>query len=253
MLSIQRRDEIKVILLEKGSVTVSELVDHFNVSFQTIRRDFDVLEAEGFLSRAYGGAVLKQHVKADVDVEVLELLFLDNKQRITKKASEFIYSGDCIFLDYSTTVSQIIDFIKDRKITVMTNSIRAINKLIDCRNIKLFTTGGEYDFDNYYFAGHFADKFVSNFHLDKAFLSCRAISMENGLTDRDEKEADIHRLMIENADSVYLLMDHTKFDNVAFVHTCGFEKVTAVITDFLLSDTWKEFLTEKKIEYYECL
>lgn len=253
MLSIQRRNEIKIIMFEKGSVTVSEMAERFNVSHETIRRDFEVLEVEGFLTKAYGGAVLKKHVKADVEYQVLEGLFLDNKQRIAKKAAEFIFPSDCIFMDYSTTVFQLLHEIKNQKLTIMTNSLKVLTELAQYNNIKTVATGGEFDPDNYSFLGRMAEKYITNFHLDKAFISGRAIAMKNGLSDKNEREADIHRSMIENADSVYLLMDHTKFDKEAFVHTCDFEKITGIITDFRLSDAWKDFLKARKISYYECL
>jgi DeoR/GlpR family transcriptional regulator of sugar metabolism len=253
MLSIQRRNEIKIILLEKGNATVSEMAERFNVSHETIRRDFEVLEVEGFLIKAYGGAVLKKHVKSEVEYQVLEGLFLDNKQRIAKKAAEFIFPGDCIFMDYSTTVFQLLNEIKNQKLTIMTNSLKLLTGLAESSNMKIVATGGEFDPNNYSFSGRVAEKYITHYHLDKAFISCTALAMKNGLSDKNEREADIHRSMIENADSVYLLMDHTKFDKEAFVHTCDFEKITAIITDYYLSESWKNFLKARKIGFYECI
>lgn len=252
MLTIQRRNEIKMILFEKGSVTISELAERFHVSYQTIRRDFEALEAEGFLAKAYGGAVLKKHVKPDIDIQVREELFLASKQRIAKKAAELIYPDDSIFLDYSTTVFHLLEEIKGLRLTIMTNSLKVMNTLAEHRNKKLFSIGGEFDPSDYYFSGYLAEKYISNFHLDKAFLSCRAIMLEKGVYDRNEREAESHRLMIEHANSVYLLMDHTKFDKEAFVYTCDYEKITGIITDFQLSESWKDFLEQKGINYYEC-
>ena len=88
--------------------------------------------------------------------------------------------------------------------------------------------------------------------MDKAFISCRAINKESGLSDKFEQEADIRKAIVENADKVYVLADHTKLDKSTFVHTCGFKNITALITDHLLSTEWKDFLTSKEIEYYEC-
>ena len=89
------------------------MAERFWVSHETIRRDFNALEMEGFLTKAYGGAVLKKHVKSEVTYQVLEGLFRENKQRIAKKSAEFIYSGDCIFVDYSTTVFQLLNEMRD--------------------------------------------------------------------------------------------------------------------------------------------
>lgn len=56
MLAVTRKSEIKDIVLEKKSVTVTELAKIFSVTEETIRRDLKQLESEGFLTRTYGGA-----------------------------------------------------------------------------------------------------------------------------------------------------------------------------------------------------
>ena len=58
MLPMQRREKIKAILREQKSVTVLELMEYFNVTNETIRRDLLALEEEGFVSRVHGGAYL---------------------------------------------------------------------------------------------------------------------------------------------------------------------------------------------------
>lgn len=47
MLSATRRQKIKEILMEKKSVTVTELCNIFNVSDETIRRDLKNLSRKG--------------------------------------------------------------------------------------------------------------------------------------------------------------------------------------------------------------
>ena len=47
MLPMQRREKIKAILREQKSVTVLELMEYFNVTNETIRRDLLALEEEG--------------------------------------------------------------------------------------------------------------------------------------------------------------------------------------------------------------
>ncbi|MDR2770630.1 MAG: DeoR/GlpR family DNA-binding transcription regulator [Clostridiales Family XIII bacterium] len=252
MLSIQRRNEIKNKLWAQRSVTVSELAEHFNVSRETIRRDFDALEAEGFLTKAYGGAMLKKRVKSEANYEVLSEIFVENKQRIAKKAADFIYPGECIFLDCSTTVMRLVHEIKERSLIVITNSFKVLQELTESSNIKLISIGGELNLKTYAFEGRLAEQYISHFHLDKAFISCRALSIQKGLSDKDEEEAWIHRAVIENANAVYLLADHNKFDKVTFMRICDFDNITGVITDFKLPEEWKEFFHSKNIAFYEC-
>jgi len=253
MLAINRREDIKTYLLENQSATVAELSKRYDVSAETIRRDFESLQEEGFLTKTYGGAVLKKHVQSNIKYDVLAGLFLDNKKRMAKTAADLISSSDCIFIDHLTTTFQMVHEIREKRITVMSNSIKVLSELSSCPSVNLVAAGGILDPALYSFTGSSAIDTIRRFHMDKAFISCRALDTKNGLSDKFENEADVHRAIIENADEVYLLADFTKFDKSAFVHICGFDKITAVITDHRLSDDWKNFLTSLDIKYYECL
>ena len=59
MLTEQRHEIILQLLNEKGSITVSELKKLLNSSESTIRRDLNTLDEEGYLTKVFGGAVLK--------------------------------------------------------------------------------------------------------------------------------------------------------------------------------------------------
>lgn len=57
VLPEERKNEILKELNKMGKVKVMELVDQFNVSEETIRRDLMMLEEKGLLKRVYGGAI----------------------------------------------------------------------------------------------------------------------------------------------------------------------------------------------------
>lgn len=57
MLAKERHGRILNLLHEKGSVKTPELLNIFNVSLETIRRDLLKLEKSGFLQRVHGGAI----------------------------------------------------------------------------------------------------------------------------------------------------------------------------------------------------
>lgn len=66
MLAIDRRGEILDRIQQEGSVKVPELSAEFKVTEETIRRDLEKLEAEGHITRTYGGAVLNKGTSADL-------------------------------------------------------------------------------------------------------------------------------------------------------------------------------------------
>lgn len=252
MLAAERRNEIEKILVEKKSVSVLELAEHFDVSEETIRRDLRAMETKGVIEKSYGGAVLKERVSHSFSYSDLTNVMTDEKRRIAKVASNFICRSDCIFIDFSTTCGCIADVIGDFPVNVMTSSLDVINKLVEKPNVSLISVGGSWNADNRAFMGSTAIQTISQFHLDKAFISCRALNMENGISDKTEPESELRRKILESANQVYLLADHTKFDKLAFVKTGDLRRITAIITDEELDAKWRSFLTENNILYCCC-
>ena len=58
MLNNERQQQILSCMESKNTITVKELTDQLYASPSTIRRDLSELEAQGFLKRIHGGAVL---------------------------------------------------------------------------------------------------------------------------------------------------------------------------------------------------
>ena len=252
MFAIQRQNKIKEILLQKKSITVSEMAKECKVTLETIRRDFEVLKSEGFLLKVYGGAVLRDHAQADFSV--LPSVLMENKLQMAGKAAEFILPGDCIFIDHSSTALCILDQLKNINITnlnVMTNSYNALSKLLEYPGVSAMATGGALSRESGGLFGPAAVNFFSHYHLDKVFLSCCALHREKGLSDRTEQEAQLHNAAIINASHVYLMMDHTKFDKSNFARVCdwGTGNITTLITDEPLNTEWKEFLRSRQIDF----
>ena len=61
MLGIERRRKIMERLVQDRKIYVSDLSRLFSVTEETIRRDLEKLEAEGLVSRTYGGAILNEN------------------------------------------------------------------------------------------------------------------------------------------------------------------------------------------------
>ncbi len=251
MLSSLRKEKIKITLLEKKEVSVSELAEAFSVSDETIRRDLRVLEEEGFAKRSHGGAVLSNRVKATADNNALAGLFVESKQIIARQCSDFIHNGDCIFLDGSTTASAICGMIQQKEITVLTNSLRAINMLSKSKSIKLICLGGNFLASRQSFVGQCANDTLSRYYVDTAFISCRSLSMENGITDSDDDSARLKQLITKHANRVVLIVDHTKFGKTSFTKACNFGDINDIVTDTPLSEDWLNFATAHGVSVHD--
>lgn len=252
MLSVTRKSKIKEILSEKKSVIVSELSKSFSVTEETIRRDLKTLEDEGFLIRTYGGAFIQDGVQNEVDLALRETVYTDSKHLIAETCSKIIANGDSIFLDASTTALFIAKAISHMRLTILTNSLKVVNYLTDFPNIRLINVGGTYLSNNMSFVGRMTLQALDNYFLDKTFMSCRSLSMTQGITDSNEAMSEIRQKLITRSNKTYVVADYSKFDKTSFLNICDFSSIDGLVTDKNLNEEWLEFLAKNDVTYYSC-
>lgn len=253
MLPVARRAKIKEMILEKKNVTVSELALLYQVTEETIRRDLKLLEDEGVLTRTYGGAYITDGVQNDVNFNLREHIHVDGKKKIAEQCVSLINNGDSIFLDASSTSLYIANLLRDMRITVVTNSIKIVNALIESPSVHIVILGGGVSNSSMSCLGRNTELSIQNYYFDSAFISCRSISMAHAITDSNEQQAEVRRLAIERANQVYLIADYTKFDRTSFARICGFDQINALIVDQALRPEWHQFLEAAAIKLYECV
>ncbi|MFT5872048.1 MAG: DeoR/GlpR family transcriptional regulator of sugar metabolism [Clostridium sp.] len=252
MLPIARKNRIKELITEKKSVTVSELAKSFKVTEETVRKDLQTLEQEEFLTRTYGGAYISDGVENDVNINLREHIHIEGKQKIASECLNYINNGDSIFLDASTTSLYIAESLKSKRLTVTTNSIKIIDRLSNNPNIKLIIIGGRIEQSSMCALGRNAESNLNNYFFDSAFVSCRALSMQHGITDSNDLQAEIRKIAIEHSDHTYLVADYTKFDRTAFTKICDYKAINTLIVDNVLEDEWKFFLKDCDVSLIEC-
>ncbi len=244
MLAVTRKGKIKDIIIEQKSVTVSELSTKFNVTEETIRRDLKSLEDENFLTRTYGGAFIQSGVENNVNPSLREFAYVKSKELIADQAKTLIHNGDSIYLDSSTTALFIARVITDMRLTVITNSILIVNQLEQYDNIKLICVGGTFSRNHKAFHGTHTLQTIANYFVDKAFVSCRSLSIDHGITDSTEGEAAIRKLLLKQTNEIYFIADYSKFNKTSFIRICDFSEVTGIITDKPLSAEWVSLLAQ---------
>lgn len=252
MISAERRERIKTILLKKKSVTVADMAQMFEVSTETIRRDFEALSAEGFLIKSYGGATLSVRKNIAVSQKIKSGIMTETKKRMAKEAAKLVRPNDCIFLDHSTTVYEICEELAGMPLTVMTNSLAVMTRMADQPGIRLVIPGGNFDTNSQALFGLETVRYLKCHSFDKAFLSCRALDIRRGLSDAEEMIAEMRRNIIRSSDYNCLLADHTKWGKSAFVQTCDYGDIHCIITDKEPDETWTQFFAEQDIPYKVC-
>ena len=252
MLSVERKEKIREAMFLHHTMSVTELASLLNVSMETVRRDLNNLEREGFLTKTHGGATLQRRVAHSASKRELSSVLVENKRRMCIEAAKLVRSNDCLYLDNSTTVYELCQFIAHLPLTVVTHSLSVLNAFADNDNVRLISTGGDYRKRDNAFMGMETVSFLESHSFDKSFISCRSISLDRGLSDSDDMSAEIRKKIISSSTVPIILADHTKLGRAAYATICDLSEIKYLITDGTFSEDWKSRLDELSIFSIEC-
>ncbi|WP_256761973.1 DeoR/GlpR family DNA-binding transcription regulator [Cohnella sp. WQ 127256] len=255
MLAHVRHDAIIQKLNTEKSVKVSELMELFKVSFETIRRDLEYLEKEGHLQRVHGGAKLIESYdnNQELSFTVRELKYRDEKRELAMLATEWVSNGQSLILDVSTTNTTFAQVLKEKfdQLTILTNSFPIANELMEKPGFTVIFIGGVVRNQERCTIGDFAESFILQFNADLFFMSVSGISIEQGITDYGIGEVLLKKKMMGCAKETIVLADSSKFEVVSLLNVCPNEKVSRFVTDSRISsDIVKQYRDQGISLYY---
>jgi len=249
MLSYERQEKILEYLRQNKTESVTGLSKKLFIGEATIRRDLEKLKGKGYISRIYGGAVLREGLDSEIPLLVREKERMKEKNLIGSLAAGLINEGDIIMMDSSSTTYCMVEHMKSKKqLTVITNGAKTAISLGETLHTKVFCTGGRLREHSLSYTGETAQKFTENFYADKMFFSCRAISYDKGIMDSSEDEAELRKVMLRHANQVILLCDSNKFNKTAFYKICDMDKINIIVTDARPSSELLEIAEKDNIE-----
>ena len=214
------------------SIKISDIVGKFSISEITARRDLKTLEKNGLLVRTHGGAIKSEITNGMFSFDKKSIENRDNKIEICKFAAGFIEDNDTIYIDCGTTTYYLSSFlIKFRNLRVITNSLPVVSALLPFSNIMVYLIGGELDNSRKALYGQMTDNLISRYKADKAFIGAGGVSLVNGLSSSDEKDASVTVKMAEAAKNVFLLCDSSKIEKDSYYTYSSLSLINYLITD----------------------
>lgn len=209
---LKKSERRRLILLElklRPHVRISELAQRFNVSTETVRRDFDSLAADGLIDRAHGGAsapaqghypTLDERANARTE----------ERERIGRRAAELVHDGETVMIDSGSTTIQLARALAylETQCTVITNSIPVAMTLGHCAPNVLLCPG-EYLPAESAVVGTETLEFLNRFQVDHCMIGASGLCPE-GPSEVLRSFAPVKRAMLERAKHRHLLIDSGK-------------------------------------------
>jgi DeoR/GlpR family transcriptional regulator of sugar metabolism len=230
----ERQREIARLVDEQGRARVTELAERFGVSAVTIRKDLEALAEADRIIRTHGGAIAARMRPGDIAFDVRDRQQRAEKEAIAVAAAAHVSNGESIILDASTTALYLARELLKREawhgLTIVTNGIHAASALAGRSDITVLLMGGRVR-SSLSVVGQLGDAVLERVNVQKAFLSSAGFSLEEGLTEAREEEAQIKRAMVATAREVYGIIDGSKWGRVASATFCEPGRLTRVFTD----------------------
>lgn len=230
MLTNERHAYILRLLEEKQTVKIQQLVESTGASESTIRRDLTDLEQLQKLARVFGGATVTGQNLLEPSISDKSTQFLDEKIKIAEFASSFVQQGDSVFLDAGTTTFQLIPFLKDKDLVVVTNGLTLVEALNE-QGITTYLTGGLMKPRTGAFVGSQTIQALQNYRFDICFLGINGCHPDYGYTTPDPEEAAVKQVASLLARKTFALADHSKINKISFAKIMDLERATLIVDE----------------------
>lgn len=236
------------LILQRGSVSMEELCEHFDVSMNTVRRDVAELLRRGTAEKVYGGVCARRSEHSLTPYEVRRISSEEAKIAVGRRAAELVHDGDVIYIDSGTTTLQMIDFLADRKdITIITNNLEAIIRCLPHENITVIALPGQLRRKTNSLTGSETVSSIRRYNIRTAFLAATGIST-HGVTNSSSLEYEIKKAATEIAQEAVLLVDANKFGVTGLMTFAPVNAFDAVVTDKPPAEEYRALLSSAGAE-----
>ena len=227
----KRREEIVATIREVGKIKVSDLAEKYGISEVSVRKDLELLEGEGHLTRVHGGAVGTNKLYVNMDTGERYKTNSQSKRALAERVATLIEDNDTIMMNAGTTLTYVLQAIRDKKnISIVTNSVQNATEASLYPSFTVILLGGELDPKYQFTYGHDAERQTRNYHAAKCILSVDGVSAESGLTLYYSNEASLARCMMESSAETIVVADSSKLGKNVFARLTDSKRAETVVT-----------------------
>ena len=235
----ERKAHVLRQLMQKSSVSISELTEIFQISAVSVRKLLADMENEGSIQRIWGGAMLARasspHRQTSSAARPLPAAEASAKETIAHIAYAQIEDGDSIYLDGGAPMMQELAALlaggAKRNVILCTNSLPIAFEFRYAGDIRVLFVGGQLHHVNLSCVGGVARQMLETLSLDKCFLSASHLSIARGFTADTLQEAEVKRSLLAISQESYFLMDSSVYGSEALSLVSPCEAGKRLITD----------------------
>lgn len=226
----ERQAQIVELLSNNGTMKAVDLANYFQVSRETIRRDLIALSEAGTVKKWFGGALpVNDFSVKPVDTRLMDRQ--DIKMQLCEKAMEYIPEHAVLYLDTGSTVLCFAKLLQQLSgYTIITNSISALNTLLESNN-QIIMTGGTVNAQVMSTYGMQTTSLLKSLRVDAAILGTSGFDRHNGPSTNHFEDAEIKKTAIDSAQTSIVLTDSRKATYSSLTQYANWRDIDYLITD----------------------
>lgn len=230
-----RQAQIVELINNNGTIKITELADHFQVSRETIRRDMIALSNAGSAKKWFNGTFASHDFNIQ-PVNTRLSINQDSKMQICEEVFQYIPDGAVIFIDAGSTTLCFAQLLSQKSgYTVITNSIAAANALANGNN-HVIITGGKLNISVMDVTGMQTVNFLEHIKVDVSILGSEGFQRHNGPSSNDFDDIQIKKLAVQNAMTSIVVADSSKASVSALMQYAEWKDIDYFITDAALPE-----------------
>lgn len=231
MLPSQRQEFILRRIEAEGSVKSIELAREFYVTNETIRKDLESLANAKRIIRIHGGATRVTDARHDLPLPARQSVNRFEKSIVAKAAVQLIEPNDTIFMDASSTVLTMTDYIPMVPLTILTNAHHVIVALGGRQEYDLICTGGMYEERSRSYVGAMAEDALKRFVIKWLFVGVDGLHHVLGASEVNPGQAVLKERLIPRAENVCVVCDSSKLEKKSPFIFAAARSLDVLVTD----------------------
>ena len=235
----QRSEILRILLAERGFLSIADVMAATGVSAASARRDAGRLAEAGVATRIHGGIQAVGFAGSEANppptlatpaFDDSETTNIEAKRAIARQAVELCEDGEAIIVNGGTTTYQMAQFLRGRRLKVLTNSYPLAEFLIRETENRVALPGGEVYRAQKMIVAPFDDDAIQHYWARLMFMSGVSIS-PLGVIEGDPLIARAEKKLLDRADRLIVLADASKFAPVGGLVVCPLSRIAMLITD----------------------
>jgi DeoR family transcriptional regulator, fructose operon transcriptional repressor len=253
MFAVERINIVKSYLRERGKLDVHSMSEMLSVSEVTVRRDLEKLEAEGFLTRMHGGALINEDEQRSrpSDLSAESKKEEEDREEIARVAFLMVKDGDVIMLTNGPIARRIARKVSERgNVTVLTNDIDVALEVSSQAGNRAVLLGGSPDPECRAVFGSLAQAYVQKFFVNKLFFEADGVSEQLQLTVSSQEKAALIKEALAGAEDKIVLCEAARFSHNAFYRLGPLSLADKVITNTSVPEAFKTRIFAEDIQLF---